>query len=144
MCIILKRFVTSVTTIEIRKRGKIEEERSPDDELPRTPSRPLPMLPSNRIRFGHRQAAHLRDDNHNAPAHRLYQNHAWPKSYGRDRMARRLILPVATAIGSLFIRWLGMVFGNSSGTARANRVSHQKHVPGAGSEPHCIAPGHDA
>jgi hypothetical protein len=59
-------------------------------------------------------------------------------------MARRLILPVATAIGSLLIRWLRIVFGNSSGTARANRVSHQKHVPGAGSEPHCIAPGHGA
>jgi len=61
MCI-LKRFVTSVTTIEIQKRGKTEEERSPDDELSRTPSRPLPMLPSNRIRLGHTQAADLRDE----------------------------------------------------------------------------------
>jgi hypothetical protein len=54
-------------------------------------------------------------------------------------MARRLIFPSPQAIGSLLIRWLRIVFSNTSGTARANRISHQKQVPGAGSEPHCIA-----
>jgi len=32
MCVIFKRFATSITTIEIQKSGKTEKQRSPDGE----------------------------------------------------------------------------------------------------------------
>jgi hypothetical protein len=54
-------------------------------------------------------------------------------------MAQRLM----PAIASLLIRWLRTFFGESLGRAHVNRASHRKRVPGAASEPHCVAPSHD-